>query len=237
MVAGHRGTLLPVLILRWRRCCCALGVSDLSVSLLAMLCACVLAWRYWLVFHGASGGVPHDGYRYASRCDPCRMHHGAVRLTPGLTLCPAPKALNDWGIAAACVAVLVGNAAIPRRSLPPHGALHPAKPGDRALDLSGGGQSGSAAVSLVERPPARVYRNDFLHDLSFASRHSAGARQALAAAELGLADARRSAPDAGGGGTDAPLGRAALRPTAQTSAPQSLAPARRRPDCPIVGAP
>lgn len=79
----------------------------LSVTLLSMLCVAVLAWRYWLVFHG--GSEAYLTMATDTRVDAiligCLM---ALLRNPWLDHVPAPKALNDWGIAAVSVAVLIG---------------------------------------------------------------------------------------------------------------------------------
>ena len=83
------------------------GRVGLSVGLLAMLCAAVLGWRYWLVFHGASEA--YLTFATDTRVDAiligCLM---ALLRNPWLDRVPAPKALTDWGIAAVCIAVLAG---------------------------------------------------------------------------------------------------------------------------------
>jgi peptidoglycan/LPS O-acetylase OafA/YrhL len=83
------------------------GRVGLSVSLLSISCAAVLAWRYWLVFHG--GSEAYLTMATDTRVDAilvgCIM--GLLR-NPWLDRVPAPKALTDWGTAGACVALLVG---------------------------------------------------------------------------------------------------------------------------------
>jgi peptidoglycan/LPS O-acetylase OafA/YrhL len=83
------------------------GRVGISVGSLSMLCAAVLAWRYWLVFHGASEAylTMATDTRVDAILIGCLM---ALLRNPWLDPVPAPKALADWGIAAACVAVLVG---------------------------------------------------------------------------------------------------------------------------------
>jgi peptidoglycan/LPS O-acetylase OafA/YrhL len=83
------------------------GRVGMSVTLLSTLCAAVLAWRFWLVFHGAS-----DAYLTMAtdtRVDAilvgCLM---ALARNPWLDPVPAPNALKDWGVAAVSVAVLAG---------------------------------------------------------------------------------------------------------------------------------
>jgi peptidoglycan/LPS O-acetylase OafA/YrhL len=84
-----------------------IGRVGLSVTVLSMLCVAVLAWRYWLVFHGATEA--YITLATDTRVDAiligCLM---ALLLNPWLDPVPARKALNDWGIAAICVGVLAG---------------------------------------------------------------------------------------------------------------------------------
>ncbi|MHB1141241.1 MAG: acyltransferase family protein [Sulfuricaulis sp.] len=84
-----------------------IGRVGLSVTALSMLCVAVLAWRYWLVFHG--GTEAYITVATDTRVDAiligCLM---ALLLNPWLDPVPARKALNDWGIAAICVGVLAG---------------------------------------------------------------------------------------------------------------------------------
>jgi peptidoglycan/LPS O-acetylase OafA/YrhL len=91
---------LAALILR-------VGRVGLSVSVLSVLCAAVLAWRYWLVFHG--GSEAYLTMATDTRVDAiligCLM---ALLRNPWLDPVPAPRALYDWGTAAVCVAVLMG---------------------------------------------------------------------------------------------------------------------------------
>ncbi|MGB5082052.1 MAG: acyltransferase [Burkholderiales bacterium] len=91
---------LAVLLLRF-------GRVGLSVIALATLCAAVLAWRYWLVFHG--GSEAYLTMATDTRVDAilvgCLM---ALLRNPWLDPVPAPRTLTDWGIAGACVAVLLG---------------------------------------------------------------------------------------------------------------------------------
>jgi len=83
------------------------GRVGLSVTVLSVLCAAVLGWRYWLVFHG--GSEAYLTMATDTRVDAilvgCLM--GLLR-NPWLDRVPAPEALRDWAIAAACVAVLLG---------------------------------------------------------------------------------------------------------------------------------
>jgi peptidoglycan/LPS O-acetylase OafA/YrhL len=83
------------------------GRIGLSVTLLSILCAAVLAWRYWLVFHG--GSEAHLTMATDTRVDAiligCLM---ALLRNPWLDRVPAPKAINDWGVAIVSVAVLIG---------------------------------------------------------------------------------------------------------------------------------
>ena len=84
-----------------------LGRVGLSVTVLSAFCAAVLAWRYWLVFHG--GSEAYLTMATDTRVDAiligCLL---ALARNPWLDPVPAPNALKDWGVAAACVAVLVG---------------------------------------------------------------------------------------------------------------------------------
>ncbi len=84
------------------------GRVGLSVSVLSMLCAVVLAWRYWLVFHGASEHylIMATDTRVDAILVGCLM---ALWRNPWLDRVPHPKAVNDWIIATACVAVLIGS--------------------------------------------------------------------------------------------------------------------------------
>jgi peptidoglycan/LPS O-acetylase OafA/YrhL len=83
------------------------GRVGLSVTMLSILCAAVLAWRYWLAFHG--GSEAYLTMATDARVDAiligCLM---ALLRNPWLDPVPAPKALNDWGTVAVCVAVLMG---------------------------------------------------------------------------------------------------------------------------------
>jgi peptidoglycan/LPS O-acetylase OafA/YrhL len=83
------------------------GRVGLSVTVLSMLCAAVLTWRYWLVFHG--GSEAYLTMATDTRVDAilvgCLM---ALLRNPWLDPVPAPKALYDWAVAAVCVAVLLG---------------------------------------------------------------------------------------------------------------------------------
>lgn len=83
------------------------GRIGLSVTLLSILCVAVLAWRYWLVFHGSSEAylTMATDTRVDAILIGCLM---ALLRNPWLDHVPAPKALNDWGIAAVSVAVLIG---------------------------------------------------------------------------------------------------------------------------------
>jgi len=84
-----------------------IGRVGLSVTVLAILCAIVLAWRYWLVFHG--GSEAYITMATDTRVDAilvgCLM---ALLCNPRLDRVPAPKALRDWGIVTVCVVVLLG---------------------------------------------------------------------------------------------------------------------------------
>jgi len=83
------------------------GRVGLSVTALSMLCAAVLAWRYWLVFHGGSEGylTMATDTRVDAILVGCLM---ALLRNPWLDRVPAPKALHDWALAVACVSVLMG---------------------------------------------------------------------------------------------------------------------------------
>jgi peptidoglycan/LPS O-acetylase OafA/YrhL len=84
-----------------------IGRVGLSVTLLSTLCVAVLAWRYWLVFHG--GTELYLTLATDTRVDAilvgCLM---ALLFNPWLDPVPAHKAASAWGIAALCIAVLVG---------------------------------------------------------------------------------------------------------------------------------
>lgn len=83
------------------------GRVGLSVTVLSILCAAVLAWRYWLVFH--AGTEAYITMATDTRVDAiligCLM---ALLCNPWLDRVAERKALNDWGIVAVCVAVLLG---------------------------------------------------------------------------------------------------------------------------------
>jgi peptidoglycan/LPS O-acetylase OafA/YrhL len=83
------------------------GRVGLSVTALSTLCAAVLAWRYWLVFHG--GSEAYLTMATDTRVDAiligCLM---GLSRNPWLDPVPAPRALTDWGTVGACVAVLLG---------------------------------------------------------------------------------------------------------------------------------
>ena len=83
------------------------GRAGLSVTALWMFCAAVLAWRCWLVAHG--GSEAYLTMATDTRVDAiligCLM---ALARNPWLDSVPAPNALKDWGVAAVCVAMLVG---------------------------------------------------------------------------------------------------------------------------------
>lgn len=83
------------------------GRVGLSVTVLSILCVAVLTWRYWLVFHGGSEAylTTATDTRVDAILVGCLM---ALLCNPWLDRVPAPKALNDWGIAAVCVVVLIG---------------------------------------------------------------------------------------------------------------------------------
>jgi peptidoglycan/LPS O-acetylase OafA/YrhL len=83
------------------------GRVRLSVSLLSMICAAVLAWRYWLVFHGASEAylTMATDTRVDAILIGCLM---ALLRNPWLDRVSPPKALNDCAIASVCIATLAG---------------------------------------------------------------------------------------------------------------------------------
>ena len=82
------------------------GRIGLSVGVLTGLCAVILAWRYWLVFHGASQA--HLSMATDTRIDAiligCIM--GLAR-NPWLDRVAAPNTMRDYGVAALCIAVLL----------------------------------------------------------------------------------------------------------------------------------
>lgn len=91
---------LAVLLLR-------IGRVERSAAVLSTLCAAVLAWRYWLVFHGASEAylTMATDTRVDAILVGCLV---ALSRNPWLDPVSAPRPLKDWGIAAACITVLVG---------------------------------------------------------------------------------------------------------------------------------
>ncbi len=91
---------LAAVLLRLRR-------VGLSVTVLSVSCAAVLAWRYWLVSHGASEAylTMATDTRVDAILVGCIM---ALARNPWLDPVPASSALKNWGVAAVCVAVLVG---------------------------------------------------------------------------------------------------------------------------------
>lgn len=84
-----------------------IGRIGLSVSILALLCVVVLAWRYWLVSHGASEAylTMATDTRVDAILIGCLM---ALWRNPWLDPVPVQKILNVWWIAALCIAVLIG---------------------------------------------------------------------------------------------------------------------------------
>ena len=84
-----------------------LGRVGLSVAALSAFCAAVLAWRYWLVFHGESEAylTMATDTRVDAILIGCLL---SLARNPWLDPVPAPNALKDWGVAAVCVAMLVG---------------------------------------------------------------------------------------------------------------------------------
>ncbi len=90
---------LALVLLRVRR----VGVT---AAVLALLCAAVLAWRCWLVLHGAS--VDYITMATDTRVDAilvgCML---ALWRNPWLDALPPRRAAADWGVGGASVAVLV----------------------------------------------------------------------------------------------------------------------------------
>lgn len=78
-----------------------------SVAVLGALCLLVLAWRCWLVLHGAT--VDYLSMATDTRVDAilvgCLM---ALACNPWLDPVPAPNALRDGAVAAAAIAIVVG---------------------------------------------------------------------------------------------------------------------------------
>ena len=91
---------LAVLLLR-------VGRAGLSASLLALLCGLVLAWRFWLVFHGAS--TDYVSMATDTRVDSilvgCLM---ALWHNPWLGKAAAPSGRRSAAVAMLSVAVLLG---------------------------------------------------------------------------------------------------------------------------------
>lgn len=83
------------------------GRIGLSTTLLSLLCAVVLAWRYWLVFNGGSESylIMATDTRVDAILVGCIM---ALVRNPWLDPVPAPNARNDWALAGLCVTVLIG---------------------------------------------------------------------------------------------------------------------------------
>lgn len=83
-----------------------IGRVGLSVSVLSILCTIVLAWRYWLVFHGATEA--HLTMATDTRIDAiligCLL--GLAR-NPWLDPAPVRKVFADYRLAALCIVVLV----------------------------------------------------------------------------------------------------------------------------------
>ena len=78
-----------------------------TVCVLCLLCAIVLAWRYWLVFHGASEAhlIMATDTRVDAILIGCLM---GLWRNPSIDPVLATNVLHDWIIAAVCVTVLVG---------------------------------------------------------------------------------------------------------------------------------
>ncbi len=82
------------------------GRAGVSATALATLCAAVLAWRYWLVFHG--GSEAYVTMATDTRIDAIIVGSlMALWRNPRLDRVPAPNAFNDGAVAVACIAVLV----------------------------------------------------------------------------------------------------------------------------------
>lgn len=83
------------------------GRAGLSAALLSFLCVAVLAWRYWLVFHGASEA--YLSMATDTRVDAilvgCLM---ALLCNPWLDRDAAWPARYDWLVAGVCIAILIG---------------------------------------------------------------------------------------------------------------------------------
>lgn len=84
-----------------------IGSAAVSVTTLSLLCAAVLAWRYWLVFHGGTDAylVMATDTRIDAILVGCFM---ALLFNPWLDRVPAVKPRNDWLAAALCIALLIG---------------------------------------------------------------------------------------------------------------------------------
>ncbi len=84
-----------------------IGRAGVSATLLSLLCVAVLAWRYWLVFHGASESylLMATDTRIDAILIGCLM---ALLRNPWLDPVPAPNLRNDWALALLCIAVLAG---------------------------------------------------------------------------------------------------------------------------------
>lgn len=87
-----------------------LGRVGLSVTVLALLCVAVLAWRWWLALNGASEAylTMATDTRIDAILVGCLM---ALWRNPWLDPAPAANRLRDFGLAAACIVVLVGTLA------------------------------------------------------------------------------------------------------------------------------
>lgn len=79
----------------------------LSAVLLALFCAAVLAWRFWLVFHGAPEA-------YLTMATDTRVDAILVGCLMGLLRNPwldrrePAKTSTDWALAVSCIAILIG---------------------------------------------------------------------------------------------------------------------------------
>jgi peptidoglycan/LPS O-acetylase OafA/YrhL len=82
------------------------GRAARSIGVISLLCAAVLAWRGWLVFHGAS--VNYLTMATDTRVDAILIGSlMALVRNPWLDPEPVVPALPDWAIATVCVGVLL----------------------------------------------------------------------------------------------------------------------------------
>jgi len=84
-----------------------IGSAAVSITTLSLLCAAVLAWRFWLVFHGGTDAylVMATDTRIDAILVGCCM---ALLFNPWLDRVPALKPRNDWLVAGLCIALLIG---------------------------------------------------------------------------------------------------------------------------------